>query len=264
VIWRRAARSFQTDWREKRRETIAENLRSGVCVSQLRPRLDLHSEGAGACVGEKMLVGRVLLSGALGHTPWAATVEAARCVARSTLLRTHGGIRSPPSQSSVAVLAGIPGSCCAGSRLLHASAIGTLACRPAWPRASFGRSAVVLCQRQFRSSIAISASDSLSASPPVPSPTSALAADHPTHSSTTTEQAPSPLPRLSHPIVSRHLLFIASLVFAIVVVGGLTRLTESGLSITEWDLVTGILPPLTEEAWDVELAKYRETPEGRL
>lgn len=64
--------------------------------------------------------------------------------------------------------------------------------------------------------------------------------------------------------MSRYLVVIGGLVFAIVVVGGLTRLTESGLSITEWNLVSGTLPPLTEEAWEAEFAKYRATPEWRL
>lgn len=72
------------------------------------------------------------------------------------------------------------------------------------------------------------------------------------------------LPTVTDPAVRTHLLFIASLVFSIVVVGGLTRLTESGLSITEWELVTGVTPPLGEDAWKKELDKYRLTPEGRL
>ncbi len=54
------------------------------------------------------------------------------------------------------------------------------------------------------------------------------------------------------------------MVVMIVVVGGITRLTESGLSITEWNVVTGILPPLTEAAWQAEFAKYQATPEYRL
>ena len=54
------------------------------------------------------------------------------------------------------------------------------------------------------------------------------------------------------------------MVVVIVLVGGITRLTESGLSITEWNVVTGILPPLTEAAWQAEFAKYRATPEYRL
>ena len=73
-----------------------------------------------------------------------------------------------------------------------------------------------------------------------------------------------PLPTVADPAVRTHLLVIASLVFSIVVLGGLTRLTESGLSITEWQLVTGVLPPRNAAEWDVELAKYRATPEGRL
>ena len=51
------------------------------------------------------------------------------------------------------------------------------------------------------------------------------------------------------------------LVFCMVVIGGLTRLTESGLSIVEWKLVSGILPPLTQEGWEAEFAAYRATPE---
>lgn len=48
-----------------------------------------------------------------------------------------------------------------------------------------------------------------------------------------------------------------------VVLGGITRLTGSGLSITEWDVVTGILPPLNEQQWLEEFDKYRQTPQFR-
>lgn len=54
---------------------------------------------------------------------------------------------------------------------------------------------------------------------------------------------------------------VALLVFVMVVVGGITRLTESGLSITEWNVVTGTLPPLSEQAWAAEFAKYQRIPE---
>jgi cytochrome c oxidase assembly protein subunit 15 len=47
------------------------------------------------------------------------------------------------------------------------------------------------------------------------------------------------------------------------VVGGATRLTESGLSIVEWKPVTGVIPPLSEQAWEAEFAKYREIPQYR-
>lgn len=57
------------------------------------------------------------------------------------------------------------------------------------------------------------------------------------------------------------LLIVAAMVVLIVMVGGITRLTESGLSITQWDPVSGILPPLGEEAWQTEFAQYRATPE---
>ena len=54
---------------------------------------------------------------------------------------------------------------------------------------------------------------------------------------------------------------VAGLVFLMVLVGGATRLTESGLSITEWKLVTGILPPLTEADWLREFEAYKQIPQ---
>jgi cytochrome c oxidase assembly protein subunit 15 len=48
------------------------------------------------------------------------------------------------------------------------------------------------------------------------------------------------------------------------VLGGVTRLTGSGLSITEWEVITGALPPLSEEAWLIEFAKYKQTPQFQL
>src|SRR3989338_8936842 len=56
------------------------------------------------------------------------------------------------------------------------------------------------------------------------------------------------------------LLLCAAVVFAIVVVGGVTRLTRSGLSIVEWQPLVGALPPLSEADWQALFAKYRETP----
>ena len=61
--------------------------------------------------------------------------------------------------------------------------------------------------------------------------------------------------------VANWLLFVACLVFAMVVVGGITRLTESGLSITEWKPVTGALPPIGQAEWLAEFEKYKATPE---
>lgn len=61
--------------------------------------------------------------------------------------------------------------------------------------------------------------------------------------------------------LSRWLLLVALLVFAMVVVGGITRLTESGLSIVEWKPVTGAIPPLTHEQWDAAFRAYQATPE---
>lgn len=64
--------------------------------------------------------------------------------------------------------------------------------------------------------------------------------------------------------LARWLLFVAALVVAIVAVGGITRLTESGVSITEWKPVTGTLPPLSEAAWAAEFEAYRQTPQYQL
>ena len=60
------------------------------------------------------------------------------------------------------------------------------------------------------------------------------------------------------------LLACCALVFAMVVVGGVTRLTHSGLSIVEWQPLVGALPPLTDAQWTETFAKYQLTPEFRL
>ena len=61
--------------------------------------------------------------------------------------------------------------------------------------------------------------------------------------------------------VAAWLLSVAALVFAMVVVGGATRLTGSGLSITEWKPVSGVLPPLSEADWRKDFALYKATPQ---
>jgi heme a synthase len=60
------------------------------------------------------------------------------------------------------------------------------------------------------------------------------------------------------------LYVVAALVVAIVIVGGATRLTESGLSITEWRPVLGTLPPFSEAQWLAEFEKYREIPQYQI
>jgi cytochrome c oxidase assembly protein subunit 15 len=60
------------------------------------------------------------------------------------------------------------------------------------------------------------------------------------------------------------LFVIAGLIGLMVVVGGLVRLTGSGLSITEWQPVTGAVPPLTDAEWQAEFAKYQGTPQYEL
>ena len=71
-------------------------------------------------------------------------------------------------------------------------------------------------------------------------------------------------PVAARPIaIARWLFAVAALVFAMIVVGGITRLTESGLSITRWDLIPGTLPPLSEDAWKRAFELYQATPEYR-
>ena len=64
--------------------------------------------------------------------------------------------------------------------------------------------------------------------------------------------------------IARWLFAVAALVFAMVVVGGITRLTESGLSITEWKVVSGTLPPLTHGAWVAEFRAYQTSSQFQL
>lgn len=76
------------------------------------------------------------------------------------------------------------------------------------------------------------------------------------------EQATGAAPRLRG--VRIWLYLLAALVVAMVAVGGATRLTGSGLSITEWRPVTGAIPPLSAEAWAAEFDKYKDTPQYRI
>ncbi|KAL2857967.1 cytochrome oxidase assembly protein-domain-containing protein [Aspergillus pseudoustus] len=82
--------------------------------------------------------------------------------------------------------------------------------------------------------------------------------------STGSQTSGSSFPEISDKTVAYWLLGSAASVFGIVVFGGLTRLTESGLSITEWRPVTGSLPPMNAEDWESEFAKYRASPEFQL
>jgi len=67
------------------------------------------------------------------------------------------------------------------------------------------------------------------------------------------------LPASARPRALAHWLFaVAALIVLMVVIGGITRLTESGLSITEWKPFTGTIPPLTEAAWQAEFARYQQ------
>jgi cytochrome c oxidase assembly protein subunit 15 len=80
-----------------------------------------------------------------------------------------------------------------------------------------------------------------------------------------------PIPPLASPVMNtvarRHvaiwLLVCSATVFAILVVGGVTRLTHSGLSIVEWQPIIGVVPPLDQMEWEATFEKYKQTPEYR-
>ena len=59
------------------------------------------------------------------------------------------------------------------------------------------------------------------------------------------------------------LLACCAMIFLMVVIGGVTRLTESGLSITEWKPISGVVPPLNEQDWAAEFERYRQIPQYR-
>lgn len=65
-------------------------------------------------------------------------------------------------------------------------------------------------------------------------------------------------------LIRAWLMLLFGLVLVMIVVGGLTRLTDSGLSITEWKPVTGAMPPMSEAEWVAEFDKYRAIPEYQL
>ena len=64
--------------------------------------------------------------------------------------------------------------------------------------------------------------------------------------------------------ISYWLLLITFLVGLMIFVGGLTRLTDSGLSITRWNLISGILPPLSLNDWEKLFLLYKDIPEYKL
>ncbi len=79
--------------------------------------------------------------------------------------------------------------------------------------------------------------------------------------------APGGIDRAGHGargLIRGWLMILFGLVVVMIVVGGLTRLTDSGLSITEWKPVTGAMPPMSEAAWTEEFDKYRAIPEYQL
>ena len=60
------------------------------------------------------------------------------------------------------------------------------------------------------------------------------------------------------------LIISLTMVFFIIIIGGLTRLTDSGLSITKWELFKGIIPPLNNASWESYFEQYKEIPQYKL
>ena len=80
----------------------------------------------------------------------------------------------------------------------------------------------------------------------------------------TTDDAMSEKSKQARPIaLANWLMIVAVMVVVMVAVGGITRLTESGLSITQWKPITGAIPPLSDSAWQAEFELYKATGEYR-
>jgi cytochrome c oxidase assembly protein subunit 15 len=75
---------------------------------------------------------------------------------------------------------------------------------------------------------------------------------------------PAPVASARPRAIAAWLFGVAALVFIMVVVGGITRLTESGLSITRWDVVSGTLPPLNEAEWAVQFEAYKQSSQYQM
>jgi cytochrome c oxidase assembly protein subunit 15 len=86
---------------------------------------------------------------------------------------------------------------------------------------------------------------------------------HRQHKSADSMQTPPPADRTRVRFIRPWIGCLAALVFAMVVVGGATRLTQSGLSIVEWKPVTGVVPPLSQADWQAEFDKYKTIPQYR-
>jgi len=74
----------------------------------------------------------------------------------------------------------------------------------------------------------------------------------------------SELQKRSDRVVANWIMIGVAMLIIQIILGGITRLTGSGLSITEWDVITGTLPPLNEQQWLQEFHKYQQTPQYRL
>jgi heme a synthase len=85
-----------------------------------------------------------------------------------------------------------------------------------------------------------------------------------TSSEAETVQSKPKAKRMTHASVRTWLMWVAFLVFVMVAIGGLTRLTDSGLSITEWQPLLGAWPPMNEADWQLAFDKYKQTTEFKV
>ena len=69
------------------------------------------------------------------------------------------------------------------------------------------------------------------------------------------------MPRTQNRAVMKWIITFMLFAFFLVVFGGFVRLTRSGLSIVEWNPVSGAIPPINQQAWQIEFARYQQTPE---
>ncbi|KAG0282563.1 Cytochrome c oxidase assembly protein cox15, partial [Linnemannia gamsii] len=111
------------------------------------------------------------------------------------------------------------------------------------------RSAALMVKARFQSTVAASGSTAATS----------------TTAAATTAKAVAAAPEVVvKPIVGYWMMTISAMTFGIVVVGGMTRLTESGLSIVEWNLIKGMKPPRSQAEWEEEFNKYKQFPEYKI
>ncbi|EPQ27669.1 uncharacterized protein PFL1_04807 [Pseudozyma flocculosa PF-1] len=189
-----------------------------------------------------------------------------RALARSStchgpFTRSFAGLCARPSRPTAAIDAGVKARTASPSLLRSYTSSTTIT--TGGPLMVSTRSSLTRNSTLLKAFADARRSQSTSATATLAS--SAAAATSASSASAASSSTAGSTPLVSRPVVAVHLYALAFLVYAIIVVGGLTRLTESGLSITEWNPgFKGMRLPMTTAEWEAEWDKYKQTPEFLL